>query len=93
MVKLSNYNPVDILQDNEIAEYLNEAYMDEDPGVFLVALGHIAKAKGMSYTAEKSGLNRESLYRALSGKTYPRWDTVQRVMKSLDINIQTVAQA
>ena len=51
-VKLSRYNPVDCLQnDEEIATYLNKAYRDEDPRMFLIALGHIAKAKGMSYVA------------------------------------------
>ncbi len=93
-IKLSEYNPLDFLQnDSEVAAYLNDAYLDADPRVFLIALGHIAKAKGMSYVAEKSGLNRESLYKALSGNTQPRWDTVQRVMKSLDIHIQAVAHS
>ena len=91
-IKLSEYTPIDFLQnDQEIADYLNDAYLDDDPGVFLIALGHVAKAKGMTYVAEKSGLNRENLYKALSGNTQPRWGTVQRVMKSLNINIRTVA--
>ncbi len=60
-IQLSQYNPLDFLQDdNEIAAYLNDAYLDEDPRMFLIALGHIAKAKNVSYVAEQFGLNKES---------------------------------
>ena len=91
-VELKPYNPVDFLQDDEeIANYLNEAYLDDDPNVFLVALGHIAKTRGMTQLAKGTGLNRESLYKALSGDTQPRWDTIQRVIKALKINLRAVA--
>ena len=91
-IKIQPYNPLDFLEtDQEIADYLNDAYKDDDPKMFLLALGFVAKAKGMNYVAKQSGLNRESLYKALSGNTQPRWDTVQRVMKALHINIQAVA--
>ena len=89
-IKTNPYNPLDFFQsDEEIASYLNEAYADDDPKMFLLALGFVAK--GMGYVAGQTGLNRESLYKALSGKTQPRWDTVQRVMKALHINIQAIA--
>ena len=89
---LKEYNPVDFFQnEEEIVAYLNEAYLDEDPNVFLVAPGHIAKSRGMTELAKCTGLNRESLYKALSGNTKPKWDTVQRVMKALNIKIQAVA--
>ena len=91
-IELKPYNPVEFLQnEEEIISYLNDAYSDDDPNVFLVALGHIAKAKGMGNLAKVTGLNRESLYKALSGDTQPRWDTVQRVMKGLKINLKAVA--
>jgi probable addiction module antidote protein len=91
-IELKSYNPIEFLQnEEEIISYLNDAYSDDDPSVFLVALGHIAKAKGMANLAKVTGLNRESLYKALSGDTQPRWDTVQRVMKGLKINLKAVA--
>ena len=91
-IKLKEYNPVDFFQDeDEIVAYLNEAYLDEDPNVFLVALGHIAKRRGMTELAKCTGLSRESLYKAFSGNTKPKWDTVQRVMKALNIKIKAVA--
>ena len=92
MIELKLYNPIDFLQSKEeIASYLNAAYREDDPKVFLVALGHVAKIKGISQLAKGTGLNRESLYKVFSGETQPRWDTIQRVMKALEINIQAVA--
>ena len=91
-ITLQPYNPADLLHtDEEVAGYLNAAYEDDDPATFVIALGDVARIKGISFIAEKTGLNRESLYKSLSGKTKPQWDTIQRVMKSLDIHIQAVA--
>jgi len=92
-IKLQEYNPADLLKSEEdIASYLNDAYNDDDPATFVIALGDVAKMRGIGYVARETGLNRESLYKAFSGKAKPRWDTIQRVMKSLNIHIQAVAQ-
>ena len=64
--------------------------MDDDPDMFIIALGHVAKAKGVTQLAKDTGLNRESLYKTLSGKTQPKWDTIQRIMKALNIKIRAV---
>jgi len=83
------YNPALFIKtDEDIADYLNEAYLDEDPAVFLIALGDVAKIKGISNVAKLSGLNRESLYKVFSGKAQPRWSTVQGVMKALNIQVK-----
>ena len=34
--------------DEEIAEYINEAYHDENPRMFLIALGNVVRSKGVS---------------------------------------------
>jgi probable addiction module antidote protein len=50
------YNPVDFLQnDSEIVDYLNDAFMDEDPDLFIIALGHVAKHKGIAQLAAGKG--------------------------------------
>ena len=90
-IKAAPYNPLDYLQtDEEIAQYLNDAYMDDDPEVFVIALGYVAKSRGVAKVAEAAGLNRESLYKVFSGKAKPQWATIQGVMKALNINIQAV---
>ena len=83
-ITTKSYNPFDYLETREeVNEYLNNAYMDDDPRLFLVALGYLAKKQGMSKVAKKAGLNRESLYKALAGEGNPRFSTVSRVVKAL----------
>ena len=80
----SPYNPLDYLETKEeINEYLNNAFMDDDPQVFLIALGYLAKKKGMSKVARETGLNRESLYKSLSGAGNPKFTTISKVSKAL----------
>ena len=82
------YNPFNhLLTDADMGQYLTNAFMDDDPAVFVTALGHVAKAKGLAKLSQDTGLNRESLYKALSGKSKPKWDTVQRIIKALNIQI------
>ncbi|MGB5684507.1 MAG: addiction module antidote protein [Candidatus Electrothrix sp.] len=83
-ITTKSYNPFDYLETREeVNEYLNNAYMDDDPRLFLIALGYLAKKQGMSKVAKKAGLNRESLYKALAGEGNPRFSTVSRVVKAL----------
>jgi probable addiction module antidote protein len=83
-LKTTPYNPFDYLETKEeINEYLNNAYMDDDPRIFLIALGNLAKKQGMTDIARKTGLNRESLYKALTGEGNPRFSTVSKVTKAL----------
>lgn len=80
----SPYNPFDYLEtEEEISEYLNDAFMADDPQVFLVALGHLARKQGMQEVAKRTGLNRESLYKSLSGSGNPQFITVKKVIKAL----------
>lgn len=86
------FNPVDYLQgDEEIADYLTEAYQDDDPAVFVAALGNVVRHKGVSLLAEETGLNRESLYKAFSGKSQPKWDTVHRLLHALGVQVTLAA--
>ena len=60
------------LDDDEvIAEYLTAALEDRDPDVFLTAVGQVAKARGLASIAARSGLGRESLYKALAPGAKP----------------------
>lgn len=92
MTKTRLFNPVEYLQsDAEIAHYLTEAYEDQDPAVFIIALGHVVRSKGVSTMADKTGLNRESLYKAFSGKAQPKWDTVHKLLHALGIHMTAAA--
>ncbi len=88
MVKVTEFDPSALLDSEEtIAEYLTAALEEDDPDIFLAAVGHVAKARGMSAIAKESGLGRESLYKALSPGAKPRYETVQKVLHSLGVKI------
>jgi probable addiction module antidote protein len=64
---------------------------DENPEVFLAAVGNVAKARGMSAIAESTGLGRESLYKAMAPGAKPRYDTVLKVLQSLGVKLTVSA--
>ena len=66
-----------------IKEYLNTVLEEGDSKDIIVALGHVAKAMGMSMIAEETGLSRPSLYKALSEGAKPQFDTVLKVLRAV----------
>jgi probable addiction module antidote protein len=87
-LKLTEFDASAYLDSEEvIAEYLTAALEDEDPDVFLTAVGNVAKARGMTQIAQTTGLGRESLYKALSPGAKPKYDTVLRVLRSLGVRL------
>lgn len=90
--KISEFDTSAYLDNEEvIAEYLTAALEDANPDVFLAAVGHVAKARGMSAIAQRSGLGRESLYKALAPGAKPRYDTVLKVLHSLGVRLTVTA--
>ena len=90
--KLSDFDPSTYLDNEEvIAEYLTAALEDSNPDVFLAAVGHVAKARGMNAIAQSTGLGRESLYKALAPGAKPRYDTVLKVLHSLGVKLTVTA--
>lgn len=81
--------------DNEeiIAEYLNAALDDGNPDLLLMALGNIAKARGMTKVAQSTGLGRESLYKSLSAGSKPQYETVVKVINALGLKLHATATA
>ena len=76
----------------EAAAYLKISLEDEDPRIFLNALGRVARANGgLSLLARKTGLNRENLYRTLSPKGNPKIDSVGAVLRSLGLKLSVEA--
>jgi probable addiction module antidote protein len=41
----------------------------------------------MSAISERSGMSRESLYRALTKEAHPRYETVVKVLDALDLRL------
>ena len=76
-----------LADDSAIAEYLSQVLSDGDDGELASALGHIAKARGMTQIAKDAGIGRESLYKALRADAHPRFDTISRVCKALGVKL------
>lgn len=87
MKKTSEFNPFDYFYtDEEVLDYLNDCYHDEDPQMFVSAIGYLMKKKGVAEVSRLTGLNRESLYKTVNGQTSPTWDTMQRILKALNLD-------
>lgn len=93
MSKRETFSPFDAAEylktDEDMALYL-DAIIDEsngDPRMIAVALGDIARAKGMTQIAKATGLARENLYKALSADGNPEFSTVMKVITALGIKL------
>jgi probable addiction module antidote protein len=81
------------LADPEIAEgYLNAALQDS-PQMFLKALLNVTQAQeNVAAIAKKSGIKRETIYRAFSQNGNPTLDTLNAVLQALGFRIQVATQ-
>ena len=85
MVELLREDPA--FADEYLAVALEEA--DEHGGreALLRALRHVAQAQGMEEVAERAGVPRESLYRALSPKGNPTLKTLMAVLNAAGLRL------
>ncbi|HTO34859.1 MAG TPA: addiction module antidote protein [Flavobacterium sp.] len=85
----SRFEIADYLDSKEIiAEYLNTVLEEGSNAGIINAIGHIAKAIGMTKIAEETGMSRPSLYKALSDGAKPQFDTIMKVLKAIGGQIQ-----
>ena len=88
MGKFAKFDASEYLDSEEtIAEFLSAALEDENPEVFLAAIGAVAKARGIAAIASSAGLGRESLYKALAPGAKPRYDTIMKVLHGLGVKL------
>lgn len=88
-----DYKTSDYLKSpEEIAAYLNEVLVEDDPKLLMVALRNVADAKGgVAALAEQTGLNRESLYKTLSGKRNPGIETINAILHAFHLRLSVTA--
>lgn len=73
--------------DEAIQEYLNATCEDGSAAEIAHALGVIARAKNMSKLAEKTGLTRQALYKALNNEGNPEFATIVKVADALGLRL------
>ena len=75
----------------DVAAYLEAVFEDGDPALINHALGVVARAKGMTEIAERTGMGRQSLYKALSADGHPEFTTVLNVVRALGLKLTVTA--
>lgn len=91
MTKLRKFDPVRYLDsDDMIEEYLLAACEGGDASHIARALGDVARARGISELARKTGLTRQALYKALSGEGNPELATITKVADALGLQLKIV---
>lgn len=89
-LKLRRWDSAEHLKTPEdMAMYLEACLREagDDAAFVAKALGHIARAKGMTQLARDTGMGRESLYKALSGEGNPSFATILKVTRALGIEL------
>jgi probable addiction module antidote protein len=76
--------------EEDMALYLEAALEEKDPELIAAVLGDIARAKGMAQIAEKTGLGRTSLYKALSPDGHPEFETILKVVDALGLEFRVM---
>jgi probable addiction module antidote protein len=73
-------------------EYLRAALEEDgEPRVLLMALRRVVQARGIAKIAKTAGVERESLYRALSKRGNPRLSTLAAVTKAVGLRLTVEA--
>ena len=68
---------------------LEEYQEDDDREAFMLSLRHVAMAQGgIAHLAHETKLNRESLYRLLSGKGNPTIETLIAIFRVFGMRIK-----
>ncbi|MCF6253311.1 MAG: putative addiction module antidote protein [Thiomicrorhabdus sp.] len=89
ITKTAVYNPADYLETPEdVKGYLEACLEENDPLLFIEALGVAAKSKGMASIADQTGLGRESLYKSFGAGKHPRFETVFKVVQALGLKFE-----
>ena len=87
-VELRPFDPADHLQSEEDIFFFLEAAMEgNDPAHIARALGVVARSKGMTEIARKTGLGRQALYAALSENGNPTLETLTSVLGALGLEL------
>jgi probable addiction module antidote protein len=85
---VTKWNLADEIETKEDVAGIIEAALEENDAAFLFkVIGDIARSKGMAQIARELGLNRESLYVALSPEGNPSFTTVSKVLNVLGFQL------
>ena len=79
--------------EEDIFYYLEAAMEGNDAKHIASALGDVARSKGMTDIARKTGLGRQALYTALSADGNPTLETLMTVLTALGLRLSVMREA
>jgi probable addiction module antidote protein len=80
-----------ITEPEDVIDFLNDALESGHAPYIAAVLGDVARSEGMTKIAEKTGVNRQALYTALSENGNPTLETLLKVMAALGIRLKCEA--
>ena len=93
-LKTLPFDPANHLETEEdILYYLEAAMEGNDAKHIASALGDVARSKGMTDIARKTGLGRQALYTALSADGNPTLETLMTVLTALGLRLTVLREA
>lgn len=94
-IKLTKFDVVDYLKsEKDMALYLDACLQEggDDPAFIAAALGDIARARGVSNLANKTGMTRAGLYKALGKDGNPSFGAVLKVIRAMGLQFHVSPQ-
>jgi len=92
VTKAIPWNTEDHLETPEdTAAYLEAVFEDGDPELIGHALGAVARSKGMTEIARRTGMGRQRPVQALSPEGRPEFATVLKVVRALGLRLTVTA--
>ncbi len=93
-LKVFPFDPARHIETEEdILYYLEAAMEGNDARHIARALGDVARSKGMTEIAKKTGLGRQALYTALSENGNPTLETLTSVLGALGLELTVQKKA
>jgi len=89
--QFTRWDAADYLENEEDMRLYLDACAKEDMGdgvLIRAALSDIARARGMTELAKKTGLSREGLYKALSERGNPSFAAMLKITHALGLSLR-----
>lgn len=71
-----------------VEAFIQDAFETGDAGEIADAFGVVARAFGMTGIAQRAGISRQALYKALDRDSHPEFDTIMRVAGALGLTLK-----
>ena len=93
MQNLDNYLKDQFQDEENVKEYINAAleqyFEDHNKELFLASLKEVIQAKGgVAEFSKHANINRQHIYRMLSGKGNPSFDNIGSLLIALGLKLQ-----